>query len=434
MGLNGNGGDRLHILCLGLSHRTASLDVRNRVSFSGAQLSVAHSTLRNRVDESIILSTCNRTEVYALSPDTEESAQVISRFLSEFHETDPDLFMPHAYVLPDEQAVRHLFRVASGLDSLILGESQVLGQVRDAVSSSAEAKASGVTLSRLFHYALHTGRRARAETEIGRNALSASYAGVKLAQQLLGSLADKTVLLVGAGEVGRLVAQALRNIGIGNLFIANRTESRGQDLAGGVGGSLLAFDGLGDNLSRIDIVLSSTDAPGTIFGRDTVAKTMEARHGRPLFMFDLAVPRDIDPEVADIPGVHLFNIDDLGAIADENRRGRENAIDAAEAIIEEEVQRFSKWWHSLEAVPLIKVLQDEAESIRLQELEKAFRRLPDLDENERKVLEQVGSSIVKKLLYSSISALRQQSAGYPLRETKELDRPEESMDSRPAKR
>ena len=425
----------MQVLCLGLSHWTAPLQVRDKVSFPGSELGRAHLTLRNHVAEGIILSTCNRTEVYAVASDSDASTQEsICQFLSEFHDVDSGLFAPHLYIVTDAEAVRHLFRVASGLDSLILGEPQILGQVRDALAVAAEAKSTGVILSRLFHYGLRTGRRARDETEIGKTALSASYVGVKLAQRMLGSLAGKTVLLVGAGEAGRLVARALRSVGVVDLFIANRTLSRANDLADEIQGSVLAFDKIGHDLKRVDIVISSTDAPGRIFCHSMVAQAMEGRNGRPLFLFDLAVPRDIDPDVADIRGVHLFNIDDLSTIAAENRVKREGAAEAAEAIVEEEVVRFFQWLRSLETVPLINELRAEAEALRCHELERAFRRLPNLDERERRVLEQVSRSIVNKMLHTSISALNQQRASFHLEVARGLEQLRETSSSRPRPR
>ena len=410
----------MYVLCTGLNHKTAPLEIREGLSFSKEALQEALLNLRSHISEGVILSTCNRTEIYTVASEPETTTQSIIRFLSQFHGLNAESFAPHLYSYQDTHAVRHLFRVASGLDSMILGESQILGQVRDALTASADTHPPSVPLSRLFHYALRTGRRVRDETEIGRNALSISYAGVRLAQRVLGDLKSKTVLLVGAGEAGRLVARALRTVGVESLLISNRTLARAEDLAQELHGQPVPFDDIHHAAGQCDIVISSTDAPEVIFTRDEVAQAVASRGDRPLFFFDLAVPRDVDPAMEGLPGVHLFNIDDLEAIAEENRQGREKSALAAEAIVEREVERFSQWWRSLEAVPLIKTLRREAEAIRKQELEKAFSRLPNLSTEEKKALEQLSRSIVNKLLHKPITSLKEPKAASHLQAVKEL--------------
>ncbi len=345
-------GVSLYVLCTGLNHKTAPLEIREKLSFSKDNLQEALLDLRSHVSEGVILSTCNRTEIYTVATEPETTAQAIIRFLSQFHHLSAESFAPHLYNYQDTHAVRHLFRVASGLDSMILGESQILGQVRDALTASADAHPPGVPLSRLFHYALRAGRRVRDETDIGRNALSVSYAGVRLAQRVMGDLKSKSVLLVGAGEAGRLVARALRTVGVESLLISNRTLARAEGLAQELHGQAIPFDNIHHATGQCDIVISSTDAPEVIFTYNEVAQAVAGREDRPLFFFDLAVPRDVDLSMEGLPGVHLFNIDDLEAIAEENRQGREKSAQAAEAIVEEEVERFSQWWRSLEAVGL----------------------------------------------------------------------------------
>ena len=410
----------MHVLCTGLNHKTAPLEVRERVSFSKEQLQQALPALKADISEGVILSTCNRTEVYTVSETPETSTQAISSFLSRFHSVAPESFTPHTYHYVDLEAVRHLFRVASGLDSLILGESQILGQVRDALTATAATGSPGVPLSRLFHYALRTGRRVRDETDIGTNAFSVSYAGVRLAERVLGDLKSRSVLLVGAGKAGRLAARALRTAGVEGLFISNRTLSRAEELAQELHGQPVPFNQVMDTLKGCDIAISSTDAPEMVLTQAAVADVMDTRDGRPLFIFDLAVPRDIDPQVTGLPGVYLFNMDDLEAIAEENRLERQKSAAAAEVIVEEEVERFTRWWRSLETVPLVKGLLQEAEAIRKMEVEKALRHLPDMTPQQRKAVEQLSRSIVNKLLHKPITALKEPNAASHLQAIKEL--------------
>ena len=427
-------GGALRVLCTGLNHKTAPLEIRERVSFSKEQLHQALPALKTHISEGVILSTCNRTEVYTISKNPGGSAQAISSFLSQFHSVAPESFTPHTYHYIDLEAVRHLFRVASGLDSLILGESQILGQVRDALTATAATGSPGVPLSRLFHYALRTGRRVRDETEIGINALSVSYAGVRLAQRVLGDLKSRSVLLVGAGEAGRLVARALRTVGVEGLLISNRTFSRAEELARELHGQPVPFNHVLDALKGCDIVISSTDAPEVVLSQAAVADVIDTRDGRPLFIFDLAVPRDIDPEVTGLPGVHLFNMDDLEAIAEENRLERQKSAAAAEVIVEEEVERFTRWWRSLETVPLVKGLLQEAETIRKAEVEKTLRRLPDMTPQQRKAVEQLSRSIVNKLLHKPITSLKEPKAASHLQSIKELFQVDDSMEADSATR
>ncbi|MCH8206657.1 MAG: glutamyl-tRNA reductase, partial [Chloroflexi bacterium] len=296
---------------------------------------------------------------------------------------------------------------ASGLDSMIVGESQILGQVRDALSVASESQSLQVPQVGLFHAAVRTGRRVREETDVGRNALSISYAGVKLAQQVLGTLQGQRVLLIGAGEAGRLVANALRTAGVGELMIANRTMARADELARGLGGRVVPFEDIEDALSGADIVVAATDSPDYIVTLSMVTAVVGRRRTGPLFFFDLAVPRDVDPEVASLDGVRLYNIDDLSSIAEENLASRRRAAVEAESIVEQELTRFMRWWESLEGIDLIKGLRTQAEAIRERELERAMRRMPDLASEHRQVVEALTKSIVNRLLHERTKSLRQ---------------------------
>jgi glutamyl-tRNA reductase len=292
---------------------------------------------------------------------------------------------------------------------MIIGESQILGQVRDALTAASEANSVDTPLVGLFHAAVRTGRRAREETEIGRNALSISYAGVNLASKVLGGLEGRKALLIGAGEAGKLVAQALRTSGVSDLMIANRTAARSSELASELDGSVVMFDSIQDALGKVDIAIVATDAPEYIISHDMVTKSQATtRPDRPLFIFDLAVPRDVEPSAGELPGVKLFNIDDLASIAAENQQSRQNAADDAEQIVQDELGRFMSWWESLDAEPMIRALRLQAEAVREQELDRAVKSMPGLSENDRRVLEALTRSIVNRLLHDPTVFLKKQ--------------------------
>lgn len=412
----------MDILVVGLNHKSAPLEVLEKLSFSKDQLSDALSELRDQVGESIILSTCNRTEIYAASDGPAEAGKQIADFVAGFHSIGIEAITPHLYDYHGADAVSHLLSVASGLDSLIVGESQILGQVRDAMTVASETGSAQVPLVGLFHAAVRTGRRVREETEVGRNALSISYAGVQLAKRTLGSLQGLKVLLVGAGEAGRLVANALRTVGVGELVIANRTQSRGEELADSLGGTIVPFAELDEALGKADIAIAATDAPDYVITQDMVAATQEQRGKNPLFLIDLAVPRDIDPRVADLESVKLFNIDDLSSIAEENLETRKRAAVHAETIVGDEVARFMKWWDSLDAVPIVKTLQRQAEDIRKRELDHALHDMPDIQSEHVAVVDALTRSIVKKILHDPTVFLRERADKSQLEAARDLFR------------
>lgn len=412
----------MHIIGLGLNHRTAPIEVREKVSFTKEEIIPALSALKDYIGEGVILSTCNRTEIYTIASDVASTNASINAFLSNHNSLEDSFLLPFLYTFQDAEAAHHLFRVAAGLDSMILGESQILGQVRDALAFSDKAGALGDPLARLFHYAIGAGRRVREETDIGRHSLSVSYAGVQLARQALGELRGLQVLLIGAGEAGQLVSKALRTIGVGEVIVANRTASRGKELARELMGRAVDFGALEEALTTCDIVVASTDSPEYIIREGMVREAMSSRDFRPILIVDLAMPRDVEQAIAQIEGVRLYNIDDLHAIAEVNRSQREMSASEAEIIVSEEVERFMAWWRSLEAVPLIKALRRQAESVRRRELDKAMRRMPDLSPESRDLLERMTRSIVEKLLHSPIVALKERRSASHLQVAQEIFR------------
>ena len=413
----------MRILLLGVNHRTVPLDVREAVSFSKSKVIEALPALENIAGEAVVLSTCNRTEIYVTASDEVKTAPRLDRFLTEFHGLPSKILTPHLIQTLDADAVRHLFRVASGLDSMIIGESEILGQVRDSLTIASEAETVRSPLLGLFHAAVRTGRKTREETEISRNAMSVSSAGVRLAKRTLGALEGRRALLIGAGEAGRLVARALRLAGVDELIIANRTRARSESLAEELTGSVVDFEAIQTTLERVDIAILATDAPEYIVTSQMVSESQRhAPADRKLFIFDLAVPRDVEPSVTHIPKVELFNIDDLSSIAEDNLKDRKRAAVEAEGIVEDEVQRFMRWWDSLDAEPMVRELRIQAEDIRQQEIARALKRLDDLDDDQRAVLQAMTRSIVNRVLHDPTKFLKHEATTSQLDAARKLFR------------
>lgn len=406
----------MRILLLGVNHRTVPLDVREAVSFSKPKVMEALPALKGIAGEAVVLSTCNRTEIYTTAFDAAKTAARLDRFLADFHGLTLQSLSPYLVHTLDADAVRHLFRVASGLDSMIIGESEILGQVRDSLTIASEAETVRSPLLGLFPAAVRTGRKTREETEISRNAMSVSSASVRLARRILGTLEGRRALLIGAGEAGMLVARALRNAGVDELIIANRTRARSESLAEELSGTVVDFESIQSTLETVDIAVLATDAPEFILSTQMVSEAQRcAQADRKLFIFDLAVPRDVEPSVTHIHNVELFNIDDLSSIAEDNMRDRKRAAIEAEAIVEEEVQRFMRWWDSLDAEPMVRELRIQAEAIRQQELARALKRLDGLDDDQRAILQAMTKSIVNRVLHDPTTFLKHEA------DTSELD-------------
>lgn len=392
------------ITCAGLNHNTSPVEERETIAFTAAELNDALLSLEQRLPGAAILSTCNRTELYTMA--LEGAADTLIDVLNALKGAAVD--RRHFYVLQKSEAVEHLYRVASGIDSMVLGESQILGQVRDAMSAATEARTLNGALSHIFHSAMSTGKRARHETNIGKHAVSVSSAAVALARRSLGELENKTVLVISAGSMGKLAARALAQQTGSRILVANRTLERAADLAQQLGPNTEAFDldHLQDALAASDIVISGTSAEDFVLGPAEVTPVMANRSGRGLLFIDIAVPRDIDPAVREIPGVHLCDIDDIEAVTAEGLSGRRAEVDKVEAIIAEEVAAFEEWWRSLDVVPVIAALRDRAETIRLQELDRTLSRMPELDDDSRRRLEAMTAAIVKKMLDRPIARLK----------------------------
>jgi glutamyl-tRNA reductase len=376
----------MSLVLVGVSHHRAPVELRERAALSTEQAKELAGRLAGPSGEAVCLSTCNRTELY-LADDSGEEAErrAEAALLALEAELGPALYRLH-----DEAAALHLFRVAAGLDSMVPGEGEILGQVRAAY----EGGAPGPILDRLFRQGLHAGRKARVETAIGESPASVSSAAAVLAEQVFGDLRGRKILVVGAGKVGDLAARNLLSRGAEIAWIANRTADRAVELAARLGGTALPLDHVEEQLTRADVVVSSTSAPGWILDRARVERILPARRGRPLFLIDLAVPRDLDPSIHELDDCYLYDIDDLQAVVAETLAGRRREAERAEAIVAEEAERFREWQASLDVVPAIASLRARAEEIRAAELRKA-----KLSESERRAAESVTAAVLNKLLH-----------------------------------
>ncbi|HEY3269247.1 MAG TPA: glutamyl-tRNA reductase [Armatimonadota bacterium] len=385
----------MHLVIVGLSHHTAPVGVREVVAFAPGQIRDALRDLRAipGVQEVAVLSTCNRTEAYALCDSPDPSP--ISTYLCRGHESPRD----HLYSYVDEGAPAHLFRVASGADSMVLGEGQVLGQVREAGRLAVEESAAGPVIRRLFDQAMVCGRRARNETEIARGAVSVSHMAVELARQIFGNLKDKNVLLLGAGETAELTARLMAKYGVSLITVANRTFERAEALAEALGGRAVRYDEFPERMVKADIVVSSTAAPHAIIHQDVARLALAQRRGKPMFLIDLAMPRDIEPSVGDLDNVFLYNLDDLQVLVSRNLDDRRTELTAVDAIIEEETEAFMRWLGRLRTVPVMTELQRRFDAIRTAELQRTERRLEGLSPEQRDAVDQMTHAMVKKMLH-----------------------------------
>jgi glutamyl-tRNA reductase len=389
------------ILIVGLSHKTAPLTLREALAFARERVPEALARLRAEAGlaEAMILSTCNRVEIYGLEGET-PSADALANFLAEFHGRRPEEVQGALYRLAGEDAVRHAFRVVASLDSMVLGEPQILGQVKEAYQAAEQAGSLGAALNALRNRSLAAAKRARSETGIGRNAVSISYVAVELARKIFGDLKNRRVLLVGAGKMSELAARHLVRNGARATVLGGRRFARAAELAAALGGQAAPFESLRAEMGLADIVISGTGAAGFVVQREDVQAACEQRRQRPLFLIDIAVPRDVDPASRELPGVFLYDLDDLKVVSEANLRERQKQASAAEAIVEREVREFLSWQKGLDAVPLLVELRGRAEEIRRTEIEKARKRFGTLTAEQQQELEAVTSAIVNKLLHS----------------------------------
>lgn len=394
------------IVLLGVNHKTTPLEIREKLALaSGYEEPLQKLSAIAGINEYYLLSTCNRVEVLYTTQKPQETKSSVLNFL--FGNALPEKELNrYVYHYEDEEAVEHLFMVASSLDSMIVGEAQILGQMKDAYRFASEQKSSGLVLNKLLHKSFSVAKRVRTETQIGASAVSISYAAVELARKIFGQLDNKSVMLVGAGEMAELAAEHLIGQGVTNVVVANRTLERAVKLARRFNGKAVSLDELIDQLEHVDIIISSTGATGTILSKKDVKPVMRERRNSPLFFIDIAVPRDLDQDINDLDNVYLYDIDDLNNVVEMNKAERGREAVKAERIVAEETLKFSSWLDSMEVNPTIVDMRKMADRICRAEIEKTLGKLKDLGPKQQKSIEKMASSIVAKMLHNPMQYLK----------------------------
>ena len=432
----------MHLLLVGLSHRTAPVELRERVDFQG-RLEAALKTLASRgwFREAVVLSTCNRAELYAACEDMEDARAGLVDFVSQFHDLDRATVAPHLYDVADLDVARHLFRVAAGLDSMVVGEPQILGQVKEAHTAASEARAVGPVLNRLFHSSFGVGKRVRTETGLGSGAVSIGYAAAALAKKIFGDIKGRNVLVIGAGEMGKLTALHMKSQGVHQVTIVSRTMAHAARTAEAIGGASAApWEDMDRALAAADIVITATGAAAPILTKAHIETVMRPRRNRPLFIIDIALPRDVEAAAGEIEQVFLYNIDDLQATVRENLARRASEVQRAESIVAEEVDRFGFWLRARGAIPTVVALRQKFEAIRRAELDRLDFKLSALGPDARARVDEITHLLVEKLLLTPTEQLkmlgdaeRVEAYTEALRRLFALaDEPSESEPSRPA--
>lgn len=410
----------MQLTVVGLSHKTAPIEIREKLTFPAGGIADAFAALlaSDAVSEALILSTCNRTEIYAVGADGAGTDAVID-FLCEYHSLDRRDLARYLYESEGQAAVKHLFRVVASLDSMVVGEAQILHQVKEAYDLACEAGATHRVFHKLFRQSFEVGKRVRTETAIGESAVSISYAAVELAKKVFETLEGRTILVVGAGKMSELTAKHLVSQGVRQVLVANRTYERAVELAEKFEGTPIPYESLFERMREADIVISSTSAPGYVIDKAQVAGAMRGRRA-PLFLIDIALPRDVDPAVNDLPNAFLYDIDDLNGVVSSNLEERMREAERAEVIIAEEIRAFEAWLETMEVVPTISAIRAEAERMRAEEYAKALKRLGSLSESERATVEALSQAIVNKMLHGPTTRLREAASevdGYEYVET-----------------
>ncbi len=406
-------GNLMNIIAVGLSHKTAPVEIREKVAFppDGIKEPLRELVSLEDIQEGVILSTCNRVEIYATTRDIAGGISRIRRFLADYHKLPLEAIEKHLYSHHSESAIRHLFRVASSLDSMVVGEPQILGQIKTAYGYAAEYRTSGIILNRFLHKAFSVAKRVRTETRIASSAVSVAFAAVELARKILGEISGKTVMLVGAGEMCELAAKHFINSGASRIIVTNRTFEKAEQLADEFGGDAVPFDEFQGALHLADIVLSSTGAPTAVIKSEDVENALRRRRFKPIFFIDIAVPRDIDQKVNDIDNAFLFTVDDLQQVIQANMEQRNLEAEKAEEIVEMEIGQFFKWLSSLEVKPTIVALRNRFDEIRRAEVEKTLSSWKDSPPDAEKRLESLTLAIMNKLLHNPIQTLKKGKEG-----------------------
>lgn len=396
------------IILIGLNHKTAPVEVRECLAFSEAESSSALAYLQTRpcIDEAIIFSTCNRVELLLKANHAREAVAAAKQFFVDTKQVPLGRFESSLYLHQGEAAVRHIFRVAASLDSMVVGEPQILGQVKSAYRHAADAKACGVILNRLLHRTFSVAKRIRSETGIGDHAVSISYAAIELGRKIFGTLERLPVLLIGAGEMAELAVEHLLRHRVGRIFVANRTFERGLELAERYHGTAIRFEEIKSHLSQVDIIISSVAAPTFVVQRTDVKAVMRSRRNRPLFFIDIAVPRNIDPGVNDLNNCFVYDIDDLNEVIDDNIEDRRREAIKAERIIDEAVIQFRRWFVGLDVVPIIRRLREKVTTVAYYEMHKTLSGRQDLPPETQKAIARMVDTTINKILHDPINYLK----------------------------
>lgn len=399
----------LDIVLTGLNHTTAPVNIREKLAFSNDESAAAVDYLHEQpgIKEVLLFSTCNRVEVLITAEDGNEAIRLAREYIARTKNTDVSEFENHMYTHQGPEAVRHIFRVASSLDSMVVGEPQILGQIKEAFRITVKKKASGVILNRMFHRAFNVAKRVRTETGIGDSAVSISYAAIELAKKIFGDLEDRKVLLVGAGEMAELAVEHLIRNRVGDIFVANRTFERGVELAERFNGKALRFEEIAPSLETVDIIISSTGSPTAVVTRDMVKGVIRNRRNRSLFFIDIAVPRDIDPAINKLNNCYVYDIDDLKGVIDDNLEARNREAVKAERIVDEAVVRFDKWLEGLYVVPTIVELREKMKAMGAFELEKTMKSsLKHLPGQDKLAVSRMVEALLNKILHDPIQYMK----------------------------
>ncbi|MCR8644179.1 glutamyl-tRNA reductase [Paenibacillus sp. N1-5-1-14] len=402
----------MHIVVVGLNHRTAPVEVREKFTFAQGDLPQALQELKNTksVLECVVVATCNRTEIYAVVDKLPRYSHYIRGFIEKWFNVPREQFRDYLYSYEEDKAIRHLFKVTAGLNSMIIGETQILGQVKDAFFLAQQNQATGTMFNELFKQAITTAKRAHYETSIAENAVSVSYAAVELGKRIFGSYANKKVLIVGAGKMGELTLKHLRVSGLKQLYVVNRTFSKALELAESAGGTACQFERLAELLTEVDVVITSTGATEFVLTHKMLQTVVAQRKSRPLFMMDIAVPRDADPKIGELANVFLYDIDDLEALVESNMEERQKEAAKIELMIDNEMIAFEMWQRTLGVAPLIQALHQKASSVHEETMDSLLKKLPELDERQIKVIRKLTKSIVNQMLRDPIVRIKEMSA------------------------
>ena len=399
----------MEIVLVGLNFRTAPVEVREKVSFSADQARKAGEELRTQgiLEETLVLSTCNRTEIYGVQADgNRESAGALSTYLSAFHSLRPDVLSPSLYHHYDHDAVRHLFRVSAGLDSMLLGEAEILGQVREAYLGAHESHVTGPVLNRLFQAALEIGKRVRAETELGTRPMGVASAGMKLAERIFGKLSDRSALVLGAGTISEQVVSQLRDRKVKNLYLSNRSRDKAEELARQYDGKVMDWDVWENALKLPDVIVSAVGVPDTLLTRTMIERAMSARGNRALFLMDLGLPRNIESAAGDLYNVYLYTMDDLTEIVNQNRSARQTEVPKAEALVEEHVGKFISWQASVQLIGVLETLRGSLKERRAAFLHEKLLGINHFSQEDREHIGNMMDELIEKLLIAPAERLR----------------------------